>query len=190
MQTTKLSYTNPVNFINPLLDMSDGAASAAKSAADSKPEMVRENAFSIGVIEQTGVTRPRDDAVEELDPDMAKFRADTLRSALLAQARSGKYTRAQAEALGVDKEKGFVPATVGYLKTEHVFERLDDERYEHPTLGMTNSHVLGKCINCGMTEEFLRLKCSVGQRPSLYHCNQAHKKAAAAHKKSFFGNKN
>jgi hypothetical protein len=190
-------HLKPITFLNPLLlEMSaDGSAAAAKSA-ESKPEMVRENAFSIGVIEQTGVTRPRDGEYEQ-DPDLlkireqqsaaAKYREEQFRAAMLAQARNGKYTQAQGEALGIANEKGFVPATCGYLKTEHVFERLDDERYEHPTLGQTSNHVYGKCIHCGMTEEFLRTKCVVGQRPSLYHCNKAHLKAAAAHKKNYFG---
>ena len=94
-------------------------------AAQSSETMQRENAF---VVEETsGMARRRDD--EPIDADLEKFREAALRAALLAQAKAGKFTRAQAEKLGIADSKDFVPATVRYLKTEHVFERIDDERY-------------------------------------------------------------
>lgn len=154
-------------------------------AAQSSETMQRENAF---VAEETsGMARRRDD--EPIDADLQKFREAALRAALLAQAKAGKFTRAQAEKLEIADSKDFVPATVPYLKTEHVFERIDDERYMHPKHGMVNGFKYGKCINCGLTEEFLRTQCGSDEKPNLYLCGERHKKEQQQ-KRNFFTPRN
>ncbi len=164
----------PIPFHNPLL--------MSAEAAQSSETMQRENAFV--VTEQAGVSRDRD-GEQQVDPEVQKFREAQYKAALLAQAKAGKYTRAQAEALGIADSKDFVPATVPYLKTEHVFERIDDERYMHPKHGMVNGFKYGKCINCGLTEEFLRTQCGSDEKPNLYLCGERHKKEQQQ-KRSFF----
>lgn len=163
----------PIHFNNPLLMSAD--------SAQSSETMQRENAFVVS--ETVGV--PRDREAAPLDPEMVKFREAQLKAALLAQAKLGKYTREQAVALGIADCKEFVPRSAGYLKTEHQFECLDEERYVHEKLGTVNGHLYGKCINCGLTEEFLRTKCGSDERPNLYLCSERHKKEAAQ-KKSFW----
>lgn len=184
MRTNTHHTHQAITFVNPLL--------MSAEAAKTTETMTRENAFVVpaqaAVPQQAGVIREREGegSAAPVDPEMQKWRDDQLRLALMAQAKAGKFTRAQGEALGIANEKWFVPATVGYLKTEHVFERLDEERYKHPILGDVNGFKYGKCIHCGLTEEFLRPR-DPEQRPSLYHCSERHKKAEAAKKAYGFG---
>lgn len=192
MRTNTPHTHQAITFVNPLL--------MSAEAAKTTETMTRENAFVVpaqaAVPQQAGVIREREgevaDAAAAVAPlgmtpeELQKFKEEQNRIAMMVMAKTGKYTRAQAEALGFAHEKWFVPVTAGYLKTEHVFERLDADRYTHPILGDVNGFKYGQCIHCKLTEEFLRTR-PADQRPSLYHCTERHKKAEAAKKAYGFG---
>lgn len=129
----------------------------------------RENAFCVVPEEGAGAVRQR------LEEEMDKFREEAVRKALEENAKSGKYTQAQAEKLGLDKLEGFKPATVAFLHTEHEFVRLGDPFIEHDLHGKIRCPYYGKCIHCGKEESWLRTQ-PADQRPSLYLCCQFAKK--------------
>lgn len=145
--------------------------------------MVRENAFST---EDTDRRRQREEDVVEESEDARQIRRQIEANAVRNDARSGKMLRRVAEVLGIvdNKEIGWVPPTVPYIKTEHQFERLDEEYYDHPLHGKVSNHLYGKCIYCGKTFDELKVYPQ-DQRPSLTLCNAHQKKkdAQGAHKR-------
>jgi hypothetical protein len=150
-------------------------------AAQSSETMQRENAFVIGVIEG-------DKAGERREREESEFEAERLaeaRRTIEANARQGLYTRAKAKRLGVDTIQGFKPLCAPYLKTEHLFERIDEEEYEHPLYGKVSGFQYGPCTLCGKTLDELA-KLPQQQKPNLFLCMEKHQKAVALG----YGNKN
>lgn len=134
-------------------------------SADDMPQtqahtMVRENAFT-----EAQVMQPQARELTEIEQNVMA----EARQVLEQKARNGEYTRAKAISLGVADIEGFKPLTCPYLKTEHVFEREDEDHYEHPDLGKIAGFKYTRCINCGKTFDDLKAR-PIEARPSIFHC--------------------
>lgn len=143
-------------------------------AAQSSETMQRENAFSIGVVEGTQAGERRQREEDEFEAE----RIAEARRTIEANARQGLYTRAKARRLGVDTIEGFKPQCAPYLKTEHLFERIDEESYEHEVYGQVNGFQYGPCVLCGKSIEWLAAQ-PAGLKPNLFLCMEKHQKASA-----------
>lgn len=147
-------------------------------SAEGEQQMQRENAFT----ESQVIPSPRN----ELSETQQNILAEAQR-VMEQKARNGEYTRAKAESLGVADIDGFKPLTCPYLKTEHVFEREDEDHYEHPDLGKVAGFKYTRCVNCGKTFEELKSRRD-DARPSIFHCMERHLKQALPYKQ-WSGNK-
>ncbi len=144
---------------------------SAEAAQSSDIDMRRENAF---VVESTQAGNPRQREEEEFEAE----RIAEARRTIESNARAGNYTRAKARRLGVDTIEGFKPQCAPYLKTEHLFERIDEESYEHESYGPVSGFLYGPCVLCGKTLEWLAAQ-PAHLKPNMFLCMEKGQKAAA-----------
>lgn len=156
------------------------SAEAAHSTDGPDTVMHRENAFVVGDEQHAGERRQR----EDYDQIQAEIAAEARRT-IEEKARQGVYTRARAARLGVDKIEGFKPLAAPYLHAEHLYERIDEEEYDHPLYGKVRGFQYGPCLLCGKTLQELA-GLPPDQKPNMFLCMEKHRKAVAMG----YGNKN